>query len=301
MCSTSTSRCAGCPWARRVTLLGLPGGEVTGVGLDIDPATSRIRGRVEVVFFPERLIARLGTKQAAIGKSLTQSEQQRHALVQQLVEQRGLRAQLRSGNLLTGQLYVALDYFPDAPKAKIDWSVPVPVLPVVASTIPDLEAKLSGIIAKLDKLPFEEIGADVTKALASVNGTLKDAGKLLNRIDTDVMPELKTTLEEARRMIATADGLIKTGVNGTLDQVNTTLEELRRPLATADGVLKNADAVLKSADAVLTNADATLLGKNAPVQQDLRDALQEVTLAARSLRVLMDYLERHPDSLIRGK
>jgi paraquat-inducible protein B len=276
-----------------VTLLGLPGGEVTGVGLEIDPATSRIRGRVEVVLFPGRLIARLGAEQAAMGKSLAHSEQQRHGLFQQLVE-RGLRAQLRSGNLLTGQLYVALDYFPDAPKAKVDWSQPVPVVPVVASTITDLEAKLNGIVAKLDKLPFEEIGADVTKALATVNGALKDASKLLNRIDTDVVPELKTTLEEARRMIATADGLIKNGVNGTLDQVNSTLEELRRPLATADAVLKNADAVLRS-------TDATLLGKNAPIQQDLRDALQEVTLAARSLRVLMDYLERHPDSLLRGK
>src|ERR1700675_252314 len=116
-----------------LTLLGLTAGEVTEIGLDIDPATSRIRGRVEIVAFPERLIVRLGTKQAAMGKSLTQSEQQRHALV----EQRGLRAQLQSGSLLTGQLFVALDYFPDAPKAKIDWSQPVPVLPVVPSTLPD--------------------------------------------------------------------------------------------------------------------------------------------------------------------
>ena len=95
-------------------------------------------------------------------------------------------------------------------------------------------------------------------------------------------------------MIATADGLLKGGVNTalegvdtTLKQVNKTLEELRGPLATADQVLKD--------------TDATLLGKNAPVQQDLRDALREVTLAARSLRILMDYLERHPESLIRGK
>jgi paraquat-inducible protein B len=277
-----------------LTLLGLPAGEVTEIGLDIDPRTSRIRGRVEVVAYPQRLIARLGAQQAAMGQQLTQSAAQRHALIQELVEKRGVRAQLRSGNLLTGQLFVALDYFPDAPKAKIDWTQPVPVLPVVPSTIPDLEAKLSGILAKLDKLPLEEIGGDVTKALASLDSTLKDASRLLNGVDTDVMPELKTTLEEARRMIATADGLIKDGVSGTLDQLNTTLEELRRPLATADAVLKNADAVL-------TNTDATLLGKNAPVQQDLRDALQEVTLAARALGVLMDYLERHPDSLLRGK
>ena len=52
---------------------------------------------------------------------------------------------------------------------------------------------------------------------------------------------------------------------------------------------------------MLTNTDATLVGKNAPVQQDLRDALQEMVLAARSIRVLTDYLERHPESLIRGK
>ena len=52
---------------------------------------------------------------------------------------------------------------------------------------------------------------------------------------------------------------------------------------------------------MLKDADATLLGKNAPVQLDLRDTLQEVTLAARSLRMLMDYLEQHPEALIRGK
>src|SRR5262245_28690494 len=160
-----------------VTILGLTAGEVLDVGLDIDPTSSRIRGRVEVVSSPELLIARLGAGQAAVGQSLAQSQAQRHALFQKLVEQRGLRAQPRSGNLLTGQLYVALDYFPNAPKAKIDWSQPVPELPVVASTIPNLEDKLSGILAKLDKLPYDQIGAEVTKALASLNSTLEDAGK----------------------------------------------------------------------------------------------------------------------------
>jgi paraquat-inducible protein B len=87
-----------------VTLLGLPAGEVTAVGLDIDPATSNIRGRVEFASYPERLVARLNLQQAAVGKSVAQNEEQRHALFQHLIEQRGLRAQLRSGSLLTGQL-----------------------------------------------------------------------------------------------------------------------------------------------------------------------------------------------------
>ena len=205
-----------------------------------------------------------------------------------------MRAQLQTGSLLTGQLYVGFEYFPEAAKAKVDWSQDVPVLPVVPGTLPNLEAKLSGIIAKVEALPFDAIGADVTKALATLNVTLEGAATMLKRVDTDVTPELKATLDEVRRVLATADGLLKDGVgttlrgvDTTLRGVDTTLEELRRPLATADLVLKN--------------TDATLLGRNAPIQQELRDALTEITLAARSLRVLMDYLDRHPDSLLRGK
>ncbi len=241
-----------------VTLLGLPAGEVTDVGLDVDPATLRVRGRVEVVSYPERLVATLRAKQATVGEALIRSAQQRHALMQRLVEQRGLRAQLRSGNLLTGQLFVAFDFFPNTPKVKIDWSRDVPELPVVPSTASDLEAKITGIVAKLDKLPYEAIGADLTKALANLSQTLEDTSKAVNRIDVDVTPGLKSTLD---------------GLRGTI--------------SAADGVLKS--------------TDATLVGKDAPAQQDLRDTLQEIARAARSLRVLTDYLERHPEALIRGK
>jgi paraquat-inducible protein B len=241
-----------------VTFLGLPGGEVTAVGLQLDPATRNLRGRVEIVTYPERLVARLSAKQAAAGETLERSIQERRAFLQAMVEKRGMRAQLRSGNLITGQLYVAFDFFPDAPKAKIDWSRDPTELPVVPSTVSDIEAKLTGIVAKLDKLPLEAIGADLTKALVSLDQTLQDASKALNRIDAELTPGLKTTLEELRSAIATADRVLK-------------------------------------------NTDATLVGKDAAGQQDLRDALQEIARAARSLRVLTDYLERHPESLIRGK
>jgi paraquat-inducible protein B len=161
------------------------------------------------------------------------------------------------------------------------------VLPAVRSTIPELEAKLSSIVAKLDQLPLDEIGVQVTQALGTLNVTLKDASTTLNKLNTDVTPELKQALEDLRRMIGNADGILTNNVAVTLDQVNTTLEELRAPIATADSVLKS--------------TDAALLGKDAPLQQDLRNALTEVTKAARALRILMDYLEQHPESLIRGK
>ena len=239
-----------------VTFLGLPGGEVTAVGLEIDPATKSLRGRVEIVAYPERLIAQLTPKQAAT--VVEQDIQKRHAFVETMVEKRGLRAQLRSGNLITGQLYVAFDFFPGARPAKINWSREPVEFPVVPSTVQDIEAKLTNIVNKLDKLPLDAIGDDLRKALVSLDQTLKDAGQAVNRIDADVTPGLKTTLDDVRRAIG-------------------------------------------AADRVLNNADATLVRKDAPAQQDLRDALQEITRAARSLRVLADYLERHPESLIRGK
>ena len=164
----------------------------------------------------------------------------------------------RSGSLLTGQLYVAFDYFPNAPKAKVDWNREAPELPVTASTLPDIENKLTSILAKLDRLPLEAIGKDLRKDLQALHQTLEDASKLLTRVDSEIVPALKTTLEEARRTLAATERVMK-------------------------------------------GAEATLVGPNAAGQQELREALQEVARAARSLRVLTDYLERHPEALIRGK
>ena len=234
-----------------VTLLGLAAGEVTDVGFDIDPTTGKLRGRVELVAYPERLIARLHARQSIEGQSMVQKENQRHAFLEKLVEKRGLRAQLRSGNLLTGQLYVALEFFPDAPQAEVDWSAKTPVVPTVPSTLPDVEAKLTGILAKLDKLPYEAIGKELKGALVTLNRTLKNTDKAVTDLNTQVTPGLRRTLASAER--------------------------------------------------VLKSTDATLVGKDAPGQQQLRDALREITAAARSLRLLSDYLERHPDALLRGK
>jgi paraquat-inducible protein B len=100
---------------------------------------------------------------------------------------------------------------------------------------------------------------------ATLNQTLKDADVLINRVDAQWVPEGTKTLQELRGAIATAD------------------------------------RALISVDRGLTNADATFFGKDSPAPQDLRDTLQEVTRAARAVRILVDYLERHPEMLIRGK
>src|SRR5712692_811805 len=241
-----------------VTFLGIPAGEVTEVGLSYDAATLEVRPRVAITLYAERLLAHLPSSQQAAAQQVNQDVKKSRAVLQRLVERRGLRAQLRSANLLTGKRYVALDYFANAPQTGLDLSREPLELPVVMSTLPDFEAKLASLLEKLDRLPLESIGADLKNALQSLDQTMKDTSKLVTRVDSEALPDLQKTLEEARRAVAAVDRLA-------------------------------------------TSADTTLVGPNAPVQQELRDALQEVTAAARALRVLADSIERHPESLIRGR
>ncbi len=65
--------------------------------------------------------------------------------------------------------------------------------------------------------------------------------------------------------------------------------------------LEDARRAIAAADRAINNADSTYFGKDSPAPQDLRDTLQEVTRAARAVRILVDYLERHPEILLRGK
>jgi paraquat-inducible protein B len=242
-----------------VTLYGLPVGEVASVGMSIDPKTKAFRPRVLFTFFPERLVGQLGRQQQAEGKAMeTASAEERVRRIRYQVEARGLRAQLRTGSFLTGELYVAFEYFPDAPKVKLDLSQDPIELPAVPGGLANLEAKLSSILTKIDNMPLNAIGSEVKNVLATANQALKDADTLINRVDAQWVPEGTKTLAEARHAIADADHAIN-------------------------------------------DADSTLLSKDSVAPQDLRDTLQEVARAARAVRVLVDYLERHPEVLIRGK
>ena len=239
-----------------VTLFGLPIGEVTEVGLDFVPETRSVRTRVEVMTYQYRLLRHLGKTDVAMAK--TMSREERLEIMRRLVEEKGLRAQLRTGSLISGQLYVALDYFPDAPRARIDRTKEPPRFPVVPGKMENIELQFKSILAKLDRVPVEEIGNDLRKTLETLDNTLQSADRTLTRVDEETLPEAKKTLEDLRRAVS-------------------------------------------AAERVLSNTDNTLLGPDAPAQQELRDALQEIARSARAIRLLADTLERNPESLLRGK
>jgi paraquat-inducible protein B len=240
---------------------GVEVGEVVKIGVAVDPETLTFTMPVLVRLYPQRLAAR-----HFIGTTLPPPENPgvRLSRIKRMID-KGLRAQLRSGNLLTGQLYVALDFFPDAAKVKGD---PIgkkpPEIPTIPGTFEELQDNLTNVVKKLDKLQIEEIGADARKVLASLDETLKGVDSLLQ------------------------------GANGLVKRVDVDLvPDLRRALDNAGRALDSAGTTLKSADAVLSS--------ESPLQSDLRQTLMEVNRTLAAVRALADTLERHPESLVRGK
>jgi paraquat-inducible protein B len=226
-----------------VDFRGVVIGEVKSIGIEYDP----VKKRAFVPVVARIDIERLRQRRAGSGGEPPRLDPK--MFVDRMVE-RGLRAQVRTASLVTSQLYIALDFFPDAPKAKVDWTRTPPELPTLTGSLQELTVTIGNIAKKLDKVPFDQIGNNL-------NATLKSANAVLDELERETVPELKGTLEEARR---------------TLDQVG------------------------KAAGSVQQMA-----APDAPLQQNLGGTLDEVSRAAASFRALADYLERHPESLLRGK
>jgi len=214
---------------------GIVLGEVRNVGIEFDRTRKAFRMPVTVDLYPGRL-------GPSFLESLGRSAGAEHEILEQMVK-RGLRGQLRTGSLLTNQLYIALDFFPKASKATLADNGGHLVLPTVPGSLDELQNQLSRIADKLEKVPFDDIGKNL-------NATLVQANALLARLDGQVLPEMKDTLAAARKTFASAENLLQ---------------------------------------------------QDSPLQSDLRQTLQEVSQTMDSLNALADYLERHPESLIRGK
>jgi paraquat-inducible protein B len=141
-------------------------------------------------------------------------DEERRAALERLVEQ-GLRAQLKSGNLITGQLVVALDMHEKAPPAQIVWSDPYPEMPTIPTPLEEITADLTEIVQKIERMPLDAIGADLRNSLAAT-------AELTRQINQEVVPRLNDALASADRTLASANAMI--GADSPLNQ------ELRRAL-----------------------------------------------------------------------
>jgi paraquat-inducible protein B len=129
---------------------------------------------------------------------------------------------LRTGNLLTGQLYIALEFFPNAPKSTMNWEASPPEIPTIPGGLQSLQDSVTELVAKLNKIPFEGIGKDLRQ-------TLQSADTLLKTLDNSVAPEARKTLQAARAALDAADQTFRP--NSTMAQ--STIETMRELSRTA--------------------------------------------------------------------
>lgn len=224
-----------------IDLLGIEIGKVTEISLRYDATRKRFPIEVFAEVFPQRL----GPVRAALLKASGAPSGDDAVVLEQLVAQ-GVRAQLRTGNLLTGQLYVALDFIGKGPARTMlaDGTVTLPTAP---GTLAEIQPQIAEIVEKVSKIPFDEIGKDLRSTLAGANAAI---GRLT--------PEAQKAMAEVQKTLARAQ-------------------------------------------ASLDNLDRNVTDPGAPVQQNLQETLLELQRTSRALRVLADYLQQHPESILRGK
>ena len=244
-----------------VELQGMQVGRVTDVHLDYDQATDTLRAPVTFEIDPTQLPLAKNEPKP----SADQVNQGMERLVQ-----KGLRARLGSANLLTGQRLIQLDFVPDAAPAAIDYGGPVPQVPTVASGDLDaLSVSANQFMDKLAKLPIAEIGMGLHNIIAHVDQAT--AG-----------PELSRAVKSLDHSLASLDEITRK----TSQQIGPTLESLHRTADAADQALEAAQR---------------LLGAGGDRSRDLPALVHELTDSARSIRSLTDYLDQHPEALLRGR
>ena len=239
-----------------VEFQGIPIGQVLDVNLEFDLEKEAFSIPVLIETEPDR-IKTAGDFPKGV---------KRQKLMDYLVT-KGLRAQLKTGSFITGQLLVALDMHPDAPPAEINWEGKYPELPTVPTAMDEITTSLTQLLQKFEKLPIEQIGNDL-------RDTVSGAKRLVNSADLqDSIKGLNETLNEAQKFVAA---------------LNTT-------------IAPELDSAVSSLNAALIQAQKLAKSLNSDVAPQADRTLKELQSAARSIKVWAEYLERHPEALIRGK
>jgi paraquat-inducible protein B len=153
---------------------------------------------------------------------------------------------------------VALDYFRDVPKAKIDWKKLPPEFPVAVGGMAEMQEKIRSIVAKLDRVPLEEIGGEVRKAVGSLDNALQSATRALDRVEGETLPEAKKALEELRRAADSAERLLSNADNTLIGPDAQTQRELRDALKE---FARAARSIRVLADYLERNPEALIRGK----------------------------------------
>lgn len=255
-----------------VQIRGITIGRVKSINLEVNARSADISIPVLVELELERLKQVSGA-----------AEVDDHQLVANLVK-KGLRAQLQTGSLLTGQLLVDLDFYPESKPMDIVKTGKYPEFPTTASSLDQFSTSAKVIMDKLAKLPLHELTQELNKTLQVLQKTSVAA---------------TTTLQTGATALQTVDKTVN-AAGKTLGKVDNTLQAATQTFGTANHALSH---TLSQVDNTLNAAQQSfsVLKPGSDTHYQLQLLLQELTQAASSVRQLSDYMGEHPDALLRGK
>ena len=247
-----------------VEMFGIQIGNVTAINLEFEPNGQNSRVAVRLEIQPERMMPSgqmRDTDPIEVARGLVK---------------RGVRAQLRTASYLTGQLVVAFDFFANAPAAAPTQTSEGIVFPAMPGGLDSITANVGEILRKVDALPLDEIARNLNETLAGVRSVTNG-------------PDLKQSLRSLTETLAALQGLV-TKANVNLEPAFKRLPDIMQGLQTA---VDRAGKLVGSADAGY--------GENSLFRRDIERLLAQVSDTARSVRLLADYLDQHPEALLRGR
>jgi len=288
-----------------VLFRGVKIGSVKSITLEADTKNLVVYIPVIIEIDPERIHVVHGVRNAS-------------ANMPELLK-RGLRAQLTSGSLVTGQLLIELEFHPDTPLKLVGLDKNYPEIPTIPSTFDLFFDKLKDL--NVDKIVNELLSAvgalnkvlsspEIPEILHSLKMTVDEALNLVKKLESKIDPMatgINETVEEYGKLARDVDGK----VDPLASSVDATLKDARKLVRNVDGrvepLVSSIDNSLKQAFDALEQAKKTLasaqgtIGKESPVIYQFDKTLEEISRMARSIRSLADYLERHPNALLYGK
>ena len=279
-----------------VTFRGVPMGQV----VDITPVMIMRDGEPAGLDVLVTLEMQRRQLQTSVGEPID-TAQYSDAEVAEFYDRSGVRAQLALQSVLTGQLYVDLDFYPESPLKKVDVKAPYPQLATI-------ETGLKKLGKSIESLPIDQLAHQALSVLEGIERRVNspDVDRILAS-GADAAAALKDTLE---RIDAEVDPLVASlrhaadATAGAMKQAEQTLDLERGPagkmVADFSKAAESADQALREMRKAMGEASEMLDDRSA-ARQRLQNMLDELTAAARSLRLLADYLERHPEALLQGR
>ena len=305
-----------------VRFRGVQVGQVTDVVALHDPKNNDILIEVVVETTPGHILS-VGAR-TAIAPTASQEE------MLNIMIKRGLRASLASQSMLTGLLYIELDFHPDTPVKLWGLNKHYVEVPTVPSAMEQMFANVQNVVRDLGRLPLNELLAkiiamfdhintlltssklhdtllDVNVIAADAKQALKDAiaktPGMVNKVEDETLDTLKAArvaLVDVQKLVRNVNAQVEplsAGLKVTLSDTQGALQEAKKALADVDRALR---PVLTQADKALGSA-AAVLNEDSVVLTDLSRALREIEDAAKAIRVLADMIQRNPEVLLRGK